>query len=222
MLQIDHVSKTYQKRATAVTAADDVSLALAPGDFAVIHGPSGSGKSTLLLMLGGMLPPDSGSVGFEGNDIYQWSPRRRNGYRKQAVGFIFQRFHLLPYLTVADNIRMALALQGRADERRLIHEVADRLSIADRLDHRPTELSVGEQQRVAVSRAIVGDKQLILADEPTGNLDEENVEVVANVLRSESERGRTVVLVTHNPSIRAIGTRSLRVENGRLIEDTTR
>lgn len=218
MLKIEHASKVYRKRGVTVTAAEDISFELKPGDFAVIHGPSGSGKSTLLLMAGGMLPPDAGSIVYDGADVYRWPSRRRNGYRKQAVGFIFQRFHLLPYLAVADNIRMPLALQGRGREAPLVEEVAARLSIGHRLQHRPAELSVGEQQRVAVARAIVGDKRVILADEPTGNLDEENVRIVGDVLRQESERGRVVALVTHNALLRDLGNRSFRLDEGKLTD----
>jgi putative ABC transport system ATP-binding protein len=219
MLKIEHVSKTYRKGAAAVTAAEDISLALEPGDFAVVHGPSGSGKSTLLLIAGGMLEPDSGKVLFEESDIYGWSPRKRNRYRNQAVGFIFQRFHLLPYLSVADNIRIPLALQGRGREHGPIREVAERLGLAHRLQHRPSELSVGEQQRVALARAIVGDKRVILADEPTGNLDEENVKIVGAVLKQESQAGRIVALVTHNRLLKALGNRSFRLDEGKLTEE---
>jgi putative ABC transport system ATP-binding protein len=216
MLKIEHASKAYRKHGQTVTAVEDVSLELEPGNFVIVHGPSGSGKSTLLLMAGGMLPPDAGSVSFNEADVYRWPSRKRNGYRKQAVGFIFQRFHLVPYLSVADNIRMPLVLQGRGGEPGLVEEVAERLSIGHRLGHRPAELSVGEQQRVAVARAIVGDKQVILADEPTGNLDEENVRIVGKVLKQESERGRIVALVTHNALLRNLGDRSFHLDQGRL------
>ncbi|MGD8238295.1 MAG: ABC transporter ATP-binding protein [Armatimonadota bacterium] len=219
MVRIEHVCKAYHKDAAVVTAAGDICLELHPGDFAVVHGPSGSGKSTLLLMAGGMLPPDSGNLAFHGDDIYRWPPRKRNEYRKRAVGFIFQRFHLLPYLSVADNIRVALALQGRGHEEGLIEDVAQRLKIADRLHHRPAELSVGEQQRVAAARAIVGERQIILADEPTGNLDEENVRIVGEVLSGESEGGRIVALVTHNASLRDLGNRRFHLCEGRLTEE---
>jgi len=219
MLKIEHVSKVYQKGATAVTAAEDICLELDAGDFAVIHGPSGSGKSTLLLIAGGMLEPDSGSVLFGEDDIYKWPGRKRNMYRKRAIGFIFQRFHLLPYLTVGDNIRVPLALQGRGREHKAIEEVARRLKIEHRLEHHPAELSVGEQQRVAVARALIGDKRVILADEPTGNLDEENVHIVGDVLKQESEAGRIVALVTHNTSMRGLGNRSFRLDAAKLTEE---
>jgi putative ABC transport system ATP-binding protein len=216
MLRIEGACKRYGRRGATVNAADEASLDLQPGDFAVVHGPSGSGKSTLLLMAGGMLQPDSGRILFGETDIYRWTSGKRNRYRRQAVGFVFQRFHLLPYITVFDNIRMALALQGRGHDRTAIEEIAERLGIAERLKHRPAELSVGEQQRTAIARAIIGDKRVILADEPTGNLDEENVKLVADVLKAESDSGRIVVLVTHNPLLRGLGNRSFRLERGRL------
>jgi len=216
MLRIESACKSYERRGTTVRAADQASLDLQPGDFAVIHGPSGSGKSTLLLMAGGMLSPDSGKVVFDETDIYRSTAGKRNRYRRKMVGFIFQRFHLLPYITVFDNIRMALALQGRGQDREAIEEIAQHLAIAGRLGHRPAELSVGEQQRAAIARALVGDKRLILADEPTGNLDEENVELVADVLKKETDSGRIVVLVTHNPLLRDMGNRGFRLERGRL------
>ena len=219
MLKIEHASKIYRKHDATVAAAEDISLELEAGDFAVIHGPSGSGKSTLLLMAGGMLPPDSGGILFEESDIYRWPSRKRNRYRNQAVGFIFQRFHLLPYLAVADNIRMPLALQSSGHEQEAVEAAAGRLGIAGRLQHRPAELSVGEQQRVAVARALVGDKRVILADEPTGNLDEENVRVVGDVLKQEGERGRIIVLVTHNASLRNLGNRRFRLDGGKLTEE---
>ena len=219
MLKIEHASKIYRKHDATVAAAEDISLELEAADFAVIHGPSGSGKSTLLLMAGGMLPPDSGDVLFEESDIYRWPSRKRNRYRNQAVGFIFQRFHLLPYLAVADNIRMPLALQSSGHEQEAVEAAAGRLGIAGRLQHRPAELSVGEQQRVAVARALVGDKRVILADEPTGNLDEENVRVVGDVLKQEGERGRIIVLVTHNASLRNLGNRRFRLDGGKLTEE---
>jgi len=218
MLKLNGVTKTYHKHGRQIHAAHDLSLDIGEGDFVVIHGPSGSGKSTLLLIVGGMLPPDSGSVAYGKNDIYGWAPAERNQYRKQTVGFIFQRFFLIPYLNVFDNIRMPSAIQGqRSNNTKEILGLAKRLRFETRLDHRPTELSVGEQQRVAVARAMAGDKTLILADEPTGNLDTQNVEIIAACLSEERERGRTILLVTHNESLLDIGTRSLHLNQGEVL-----
>jgi len=217
MIDVREVTKTYRKGGAEIRAADGLSLRAGPGDLIVIHGPSGSGKSTLLLMIGGMLPPDAGAVLSGADDIYGWSAARRNRYRKHTVGFMFQRFFLMPYLTVFDNIRIPLALQRRpGDHTEAIREVADRLRIADRLAHRPAELSVGEQQRVALARALVGDKALILLDEPTGNLDVENIEIIAECLAEEGRRGRTIVVATHDRQLLDIATASLRIERGRI------
>jgi putative ABC transport system ATP-binding protein len=185
-----------------------------------VHGPSGSGKSTLLLMLGGMLPPDKGSVLFDGHDIYRWSPGRRNRYRKESVGFVFQRFFLVPYLTIFDNIRLRLVLQGQSRNiESTIRKLAERFRIEDRLNHRPGELSVGEQQRAAVARALVGEPAIILADEPTGNVDEENAEIIKTCLLAEACNGRTVVMVTHNRQFLNMSTKNLCLTAGRVIDN---
>ncbi len=219
MLSVRNVTKTYRKRGRLIHAVRDLSFDIDEGDFVVVHGPSGSGKSTLLLLLGGMLPPDAGEVLFESNDLYGWSPGQRNRFRKQTVGFVFQRYFLVPYLSVLDNIRLPLAIQGTKTEHlEEIHRLARRLRIEDRLDHRPGELSAGEQQRAAVARAMIGGKTLILADEPTGNLDVPNAEIIAECLTEERNRGRTIVLVTHDQSLLGIGTRELRLVEGMLVD----
>ena len=218
MLDVCEVSKTYRKGGQLIRAVEGVSCRVDEGELVVLHGPSGSGKSTLLLMIGGMLPPDSGSIRYQSDDVYRWPPRRRNAYRKHTIGFVFQRFFLVPYLTVFDNIRVPLALQGeRGDATRAVRELAERLRIENRLGHRPAELSVGEQQRAALARALVGGQKLILADEPTGNLDAGNIEIIAECLRDESRRGRAILLATHSRSLIEIGTKRFRLESGRLV-----
>jgi len=220
MLKVCNLGKNYKKNGRMIRAADGISFTLAAGDFAVIHGPSGSGKSTLLLMLGGMLPPDEGSVFYGPDDIYRLSAGRRNHYRKHVAGFVFQRFFLLPYLSVYDNIRMPLSLQGGHDAgAEAVAAWARRLRIEERLNHMPGELSVGEQQRAALARSLVGGKKIILADEPTGNLDAANIEIVAQCLQEESRRGRIIVLVTHNKSLLGLGNKCLPMENGRITEE---
>jgi len=217
MIEVREATKTYWKGGEEIRAADALSLRADEGDLLVVHGPSGSGKSTLLLMIGGMLPPDAGAVVHDGEDIYRWSAGRRNRFRKHAVGFVFQRFFLVPYLTVYDNVRVPLALQGsRRDDREVIGLLAERLRIAHRLGHKPAELSVGEQQRAALARALAGEQKLILADEPTGNLDVENIEIIAECLAEESRRGRTLVVATHDRQLLDIATGSLRIERGRI------
>lgn len=217
MVELRNATKIYSKGGRDVRAADQVSYIVEPGDLLVVHGPSGSGKSTLLLMLGGMLPPDEGSVLFDGHDIYHWSPARRNRYRKESVGFVFQRFFLVPYLTIFDNIRLRLTLQGRSrNMTSTIQELAERFRIEDRLNHRPGELSVGEQQRAAVARALVGEPAVILADEPTGNVDEENAQIIKTCLLAEARNGRTVVMVTHNRQFLDMSTKRLYLMAGRM------
>ena len=210
MLELRHTTKTYRKESRTIRAVDNVSCVIRPGDFLVVHGPSGSGKSTLLLMLGGMLPPDEGKVLFENEDLYGWSHARRNRYRMKVIGFVFQRFFLLPYLTVFDNIRLGFVLRGRTHNiGPAIKRLAERFQIEDRLKHRPGELSVGEQQRTALARALAADPVIILADEPTGNLDLQNGKLITSCLREESHRGRAVVMVTHNEALLDAGTRRL-------------
>ena len=219
MLELCGATKIYLKNGRTIRAADGLSCTVKPGDFLVIHGPSGSGKSTLLLMAGGMLPPDSGEVRFKNEDIYRWSPSRRNRYRRENVGFVFQRFFLIPHITVFDNIRLRYALRGNSHEaERGIAELTRRLGIEDRLRHYPGELSVGEQQRVAVARALAGSPEIVLADEPTGNLDPENARIIIECLRDEARYGRSVVMVTHNHAYLGVGTGILHLVAGRAVE----
>ncbi|MBN2307783.1 MAG: ABC transporter ATP-binding protein [Candidatus Hydrogenedentes bacterium] len=220
MLEARNVKKHYLKHGVQVPAIDGVTLDFSRGEFAIVHGVSGSGKTTLLLLLGGMLRPSSGSVHYEGADIYAWSGVRRNRFRNAAVGFIFQKFYLMPYLTVYDNIRLPLALRGdRRDVAGRVQAVAERLQIAHRLTHTSGELSVGEQQRVAMARTLVAEPDFILADEPTGNLDKINCDILADCLIEENKKGRLIVLATHEASLMSIGTRRIRLESGRVVEE---
>jgi putative ABC transport system ATP-binding protein len=219
MLELCGATKVYRKNGRTIRAADGLSCTVKPGDFLVIHGPSGSGKSTLLLMAGGMLPPDSGEVRFGGEDVYRWSPSRRNRYRREHVGFVFQRFFLIPHITVFDNIRLRYALRGSSRKAAGgIAELTRRLGIEERLGHYPGELSVGEQQRVAVARALAGSPEIVLADEPTGNLDPENAGIIIECLREEARQGRSVVMVTHNHAYLGVGSGELRLVAGRAAE----
>lgn len=218
MLQVRHVSKSYRHAGQRVQALDGVDLQIDEGDFVVVHGASGSGKTTLLLALGGMLRPTSGSVVFRDSDLYRLTLRRRSQYRRRCVGFIFQKFFLVPYLTAFDNVRLALAMRGqRGDHEQTIVDLATRLGVAHRLSHRPSQLSVGEQQRIAMARAVVGNPQLILADEPTGNLDRTNAGIFARFLVDEHQRGRTIVLVTHDESLLHLGNRRLQLRTGQVV-----
>ncbi len=221
MYDVQHLSKTYRKSGETVRALDDLDFKLAPCEFLVLHGASGSGKTTLLLILGGMLTPSSGAVHCNGVDLYASSRTDRSRFRRSAVGFIFQQFHLMPYLTAYDNIRVALALRsGHAHGG--IHALAERLGIADRLSHRPGELSVGEQQRVAMARTLICEPDIILADEPTGNLDAANRNIIAECLAEEHRRGRTIVLATHEERLLELGTRTLELDRGRIKKSSAR
>ena len=217
MIEARSVAKTCSDAGDPVHALGGVDLSIQEGDFVVVHGSSGSGKTTLLLVLGGMLRPTSGTVVFRGTDIYSLSSQRRSHYRKGHVGFIFQNFFLLPYLTAFDNIRLALALRRHpGNHERRIADLATRLGMADRLSHRPSQLSVGEQQRIAMARAVAAEPEIILADEPTGNLDRANSDAFAAFLTEENQRGRTIVLVTHDERLLDLGNRSVRLSSGTL------
>ena len=217
MYDVQHLSKTYRKSGETVRALDDLDFKLAPCEFLVLHGASGSGKTTLLLILGGMLTPSSGAVHCNGVDLYASSRTDRSRFRRSAVGFIFQQFHLMPYLTACDNIRVALALRsGHAHGD--IHALAERLGIADRLSHRPGELSVGEQQRVAIARALINQPDIIFADEPTGNLDTAASQDLHLLIRRLcTEHGQTFVIVTHNKELADLSDRCLEMRDGLLV-----
>ncbi|MFH1741534.1 MAG: ABC transporter ATP-binding protein [bacterium] len=217
MIQTSGLTKLYMRSGKTVHAIDGITMQIESGDFAVVQGPSGSGKSTLLLILGGMLKPTSGTVLFQDKDLYAFSRTQRNRFRKHSVGFIFQKFHLMPYLTVYDNIRLPLAIRNKnRDAEQRIQSLTHRLGIADRLTHRPAELSVGEQQRVAMARTLAGEPDLILADEPTGNLDRGNSTILAECLLEEHRQGRTIILATHDETLLEIGSVKFYLESGRL------
>jgi putative ABC transport system ATP-binding protein len=217
MIEVRGLAKVYSNGGTTIRAIDQVSFSVSEEDFVVAHGPSGSGKSTLLLTLGGMLRPSCGTICYRGRDIYALSATRRNEYRKHTVGFIFQKFFLIPYLTALDNIRLPLALRRHCDDAgQTIVALSERLGIADRLNHRPAELSAGEQQRVAMARTLAGGPRIILADEPTGNLDQDNADILAECLKEEHRRGRVVILVTHNRGLLDLGNRRLHIDSGRI------
>jgi putative ABC transport system ATP-binding protein len=222
MLKLESVSKTYQLRGKTVHALDGVSLEIERGDFVSVMGQSGSGKSTLLLVLGGMLSPASGRVLVDGKSLYELRPGDRATVRKKTVGFVFQTFNLIPYLTALENVQVSLFLAG-TDEQTQQHRamaLLERMGLADRIDHKPPELSVGQQQRVALARMLANDPQVILADEPTGNLDPETADSVLTFLEEINREGRTVVMVTHDPRAAAKAKRTLRLHEGKLLPDS--
>jgi putative ABC transport system ATP-binding protein len=220
MIEARNVTKTYRTAGEPVHALDRINLRIAEGDFVVTHGSSGSGKTTLLLALGGMLRPTAGEVVYQADDIYACSALRRSRHRRQNIGFIFQKFFLVPYLTAYDNIRLSLVMRRyRGDHRQRILDVATRLGMRERLGHRPAQLSVGEQQRIAMARAIASEPKLILADEPTGNLDRTNARALVEFLLEENRLGRTIVLVTHDDSLLRLGNRTVQLRDGKLPGD---
>ena len=220
------VRKTYRMGDEDVHALDGVDLALERDELAAILGPSGSGKSTLMHILGFMDQPTAGRILFEGEDVSHLSPDRRAWYRSHRVGFVFQSFNLLPRLTVVENVALPLlyredAGDDRAREARA-REALERVGMGHRLAHRPTELSGGERQRVAIARAIVGRPALILADEPTGNLDTRNVDRVLALLAELRREGIAVLLVTHDLGVAEHASRVITMRAGRIQEDRRR
>jgi putative ABC transport system ATP-binding protein len=218
MLKMENVSKQYQHRGQLVTALDNATLTIPRGDFVSVVGPSGSGKSTLLLMLGGMLSPSMGRVLVEDRSIYDLSPDQRAQLRREKVGFVFQTFNLVPYLSALENVQVPLFLsktKEKAQEERAA-ALLNRVGLGDRLDHKPCELSVGQQQRVALARMLANDPAVILADEPTGNLDPETSQQIIGYLEEFSQEGRTIVMVTHDPRAAKRAKRSVRLQNGAI------
>ena len=216
-----NLSKIYRAGKVDIRALTDVSFVVPPGEFVSIVGPSGSGKSTLFYILGGLTRATTGSVLIGGIDFAQLTDSRRTELRKTKIGFVFQKFNLLPTLTARGNIEIAREIAGSQSpqDKELLHHLTDMLGIADRLDHRPAELSGGEQQRVAIARALITRPAIILADEPTGNLDTANSDAVLKMLRSSTQEFKqTVLMITHNPEAAAIGDRILHMRDGQLVD----
>jgi putative ABC transport system ATP-binding protein len=216
MITLDHVSKVYHTRRGTVRALDDVSLSVAEGEFVAVRGPSGCGKSTLLSLVGGLALPTSGRVLAAGAEVSRLSSSARARFRAQQVGFVFQMFHLLPYLTAEDNILAAAADAGENGVRQEAQRLIERFALEARRDHRPAELSAGERQRVAMARALLNRPALLLADEPTGNLDGRHAEAVLGVLAEFHAQGGTVLLVTHDETAAGYAQRTIALDMGRL------
>ena len=221
-MRLEAVSKSYLHRGRMVTALDDASLEIAPGEFVAVVGPSGSGKSTLLLLLGGMLSPSTGQVFLNGRSLYDLSPNARADMRRKKIGFVFQTFNLVPYLTALENVQIPLFLAGldEAIQEQRATALLERVGLGERLDHKPPELSIGQQQRVALARVLANDPEIILADEPTGNLDPETGQQILDLLAEMNREGRTVVMVTHDPRAAARAKRTLRLQAGRITPTT--
>ncbi|MDG2382449.1 MAG: ABC transporter ATP-binding protein [Pirellulaceae bacterium] len=218
--QLDRVSKTYTDH--SVAALQDVSLQLDAGQFVAICGPSGCGKSTLLLTLGGLLRPDQGEVRINDTEIYEMSSNERAAFRANQIGFVFQQFHLVPYLSVLENVLAAqIGLPTKnPTARKQAEDLLTQFGLTDRLLHRPGQLSTGERQRTAMARALLNQPNLILADEPTGNLDEVNAELVLDELAQFAAQGGAVLLVTHDANAAARATSQIHLSAGQVCETT--
>jgi putative ABC transport system ATP-binding protein len=219
IIQVQNLFKTYRVGEVDVHALNGVSLDVTRGEFLSIVGTSGSGKSTLFNILGGLTPPTSGTVQINGRDLTKMSEADRNDLRKRTVGFVFQKYNLLPTLTAEQNIQIVRDVAGRPiafDEH--FKEVLAMLGIAHRMHHKPRALSGGEQQRVAIARAIVNGPAILLADEPTGNLDSKHSDVVLNLLRDLNKRlGQTILMITHNPEAAAYADRIVQMRDGQIL-----
>jgi putative ABC transport system ATP-binding protein len=219
IIQVRELVKTYRAGEVDVNALQGISLDVARGEFVSIVGTSGSGKSTLFNVLGGLTPPTSGTVSINGIDLSQMTSFQRNDLRKHTVGFVFQKYNLLPTLTAEQNIQIVRDIAGRplAFDAKFL-EVLDMLGISKRMHHKPRALSGGEQQRVAIARAIVNGPAILLADEPTGNLDSKNSDIVLNLLRDLNKRlGQTILMITHNPEAAAYGDRTIQMRDGKIL-----
>ena len=217
MVVLEDLTRTYRTRAGKVTALEGVSLRLEKGEFVAVCGPSGSGKTTLLMMVAAMLRPSRGSVRFDDRDLYGMSVPQRAQFRARNIGFVFQMFHLVPYLNVLENVLIAAGALGAGDGKARAEELLQRLGLAHRVGHRPSELSAGEKQRTAIARALLNQPRLILADEPTGNLDTENARSVLQHLRSFQQDGGTVIMATHGSAAQEFATRTIHLREGRLV-----
>ena len=222
IIEVRDLRKTYRVGKVDVPALRGVDLVVQRGEFIAIVGPSGSGKSTLFHIIGGLTPPTSGSVRVDDQDLAALTDAGRTRLRKRTVGFVFQKFNLLPNLTARDNIAVAKYIGGAdAKPDPQFDGVLRLLKIDDRLQHKPNALSGGEQQRVAIARAIVNHPAILLADEPTGNLDTENSKAVLEILRGLNERmGQTILMITHNPEAAVYGHHTVHMRDGKVVERT--
>lgn len=220
VIEASHLGKVYRSGKLEVHALRDATFSVESGEFVSIVGPSGSGKSTLFYILGGLTSATTGSLQVAGRDYSRLSDGELTRFRRGHIGFIFQRFNLLPTLSARDNIELAhtIADTGQPFDHALLKKLTGMLRIENRLDHRPNELSGGEQQRIAIARALITRPSIVLADEPTGNLDTENSDSVLQMLRESSrELGQTVLMITHNPEATALADRTLRMRDGRTV-----
>lgn len=220
ILRVEHLTKVYGSNHIQVRALDDVSFSVEKGDFVAVVGPSGSGKSTLLHILGGVDTPSSGKVWIDNTDIFTLDPTRLAIFRRRQIGLIYQFYNLIPILNVEENITLPLLLDGRKIDRQHLREIVETLGMTDRLAHLPNQLSGGQQQRVSIGRALINHPALILADEPTGNLDSHNAKELLNLLKLSNKRyHQTLIVVTHDREIALQADRIISFQDGRITRD---
>jgi len=219
MIAVNDVTKSYIIGGNQVNALHDVSLEISEGDFMAVTGPSGSGKSTLLYTLGGLLTPNTGRVFVNESDIYSLNQRMRAKFRRDNVGFIFQTFELIPYLTALENVMLPLSIDGVSgwEQEDRAYDSLEKVGLDERADHKPTELSGGEQQRVAVARGLVNEPKILLADEPTGNLDQKTGDGIMGLLSDLNGEGQTIVFVTHDQSRTVIANKVIGMIDGGIM-----
>ena len=223
MIRIQDVTKVYRRRGEEVVAFQSAGLEIAAGEYAAIVGPSGSGKTTLLSMLGGMLSPDTGRIWVDGTSVYESSVAERAALRRDKIGFVFQTFNLVPYLSAVANVQVPLYLSGvpKHQQRERAVALLERVGLSDRLNHKPSEMSVGQQQRVALARTLANNPPVILADEPTGNLDPQSRECVLDSLTELHREGHTILVVTHDSIAAERAQRTLVLCDGAIVSNAT-
>lgn len=223
ILIANNLTKIYGKDDTAVTAVNHIDLSIQKGEFTAIVGASGSGKSTLLHLLGGVDTPTEGQVIIDGENIYDLKDEKRSILRRRKIGFIFQTYNLIPVLTVKENIVMPVLLDGNKVDDKEVDDLIELLGLTERKNHLPNQLSGGQQQRVAIGRAVINKPAIIIADEPTGNLDKKNSEeIMALLTKAVKETGQTLVLVTHEMDIASMADRIIHLEDGSIVSDTAK
>jgi putative ABC transport system ATP-binding protein len=218
LIRLESITKVYGSGDAAVVALSNFSLNVAAGELLAVMGPSGSGKSTLMNILGCLDTPTSGRYWFGGEDVSRLNETRLAHVRNRKIGFVFQQFQLLPKLSAWRNVELPLLYRNAQDRRALAVQALDQVGLLNRIDHRPTQLSGGQQQRVAIARALVTNPDLILADEPTGNLDTASSKDVLAVLRELNEQGRTIIIITHDPEVAPVAQRTITMRDGRIVQ----
>lgn len=220
ILKVDNLTKIYGKDSTKVVALDHVSFSVEKGEFVAIVGASGSGKSTLLHLIGGVDRPTSGKVYIDGKDIFNFNDDKLAIFRRRQVGLIYQFYNLIPILNVEENITLPLSLDNREVDKERLNELLKLLGLQNRKNHLPNELSGGQQQRTSIGRALITNPTIILADEPTGNLDSKSSdEIVALLKKSNKELNQTIIMITHNMEIAKVADRIIKIEDGKIVEE---